>query len=108
MISIPMPPYVYKVALMTSDKDAAKYMTMDYTGCAGLCESRGGNAYLYIKDHSDINTIVHECVHAVDFMFESVGIPCDFENTEVRAYHMGYLVEKVLQKLRWQAKINSK
>ena len=44
--------------------------------------------------------LIHEISHHVDWVLNNAGIPLDWENSEVRAYYLEYLVKKVYDKLR--------
>lgn len=45
---------------------------------------------------ASIPTMAHECVHIADWLMETLGIPSDAHNTEVRAYLVGHLLAGVL------------
>lgn len=50
---------------------------------------------LMFKPDVTIQTIVHECSHLVDAIFEQCGVDPRWSNTETRAYTMGRLVDDV-------------
>jgi len=41
------------------------------------------------------NTLHHECLHLVYYIFEHKGIPSDFDNQETVCYYQGYWVRKL-------------
>ena len=43
----------------------------------------------------NINTIVHECVHVLDFIIQDCSLTTTFDSTEYRAYFMGWLSDKI-------------
>ena len=43
-----------------------------------------------------LGNIAHECVHAVNYVFERIGHDQDVRNDEPQAYYVGTLVEKCL------------
>ena len=49
------------------------------------------------QSEPDIGTIIHECSHMVDFMFETHGVPGGIESTEIRAYMLSLLVLDVCE-----------
>ena len=51
-----------------------------------------------------IITIVHECIHVVDYLLEFAGIPIDAENSEVRCYMTEWLVGQIMQKYEMKVK----
>lgn len=44
-----------------------------------------------------MGTIIHECSHMVDFMFETHGVPGGIESTEIRAYMLALMVLDVCE-----------
>lgn len=51
---------------------------------------------MVIKPDATIPTWAHECSHMADFILDTLGIPLTIENTEVRAYLVGYLMDSLL------------
>jgi hypothetical protein len=49
------------------------------------------------QSEPNIGTIIHECSHMVDFMFEIHGVPGGIESTEIRAYMLSLLVLDVCE-----------
>ena len=47
-----------------------------------------------------INTLVHECYHAAEFVLRDRGVQSNKTTSEAWAYYIGYLVEKCLSKLK--------
>ena len=45
----------------------------------------------------NIGTIIHECSHMVDFMFETHGVPGGIESTEIRAYMLQLMIFDVCE-----------
>lgn len=53
---------------------------------------------LYLVRDLGLNTIAHECYHAVNFFGQYLGIKeGTYDNDEPRAYLMGWLVESVYE-----------
>lgn len=56
--------------------------------------------YIYVAEYkSDVESIgvlAHEISHFVDFVFKGVGIPMTYNNTEVRAYYVEYIIKQCL------------
>jgi len=50
---------------------------------------------LYLRPDVTNQTIVHECTHIVDAIFEQCQVDVSWNNTETRAYLMGRLFEDV-------------
>lgn len=67
-------------------------------GCAGWESDKNGVRYwfLYVAPDSRNGTVIHECSHLVDFIFEKCGVPPGTESTEVRAYLHQDLVEQAM------------
>lgn len=97
-------PYRTQVALFDSYKNMKRYflnrLNIDLEGgsaslgCAAYELDNDGVAWFGLSIEKDANlaTLVHECSHVVDFVFEVHGVPCTFGNTEVRAYTLAELV----------------
>lgn len=68
-------------------------------GMARMDEDAEGESWwsLIITDEANISTKAHECVHIADFVMERLGIPCNCENTEVRAYMTGCMLSQLLE-----------
>lgn len=52
------------------------------------------DSYIFISPSSSIGTIAHECSHAIWQMFNFIGAEMDNENF---AYHLGYILDKILE-----------
>jgi hypothetical protein len=52
---------------------------------------------MHIKDVSNMNTVVHESVHATSNIFGYVGMEHTAETDEAYAYMVGYIVEQILE-----------
>lgn len=51
---------------------------------------------MVIKKNATIATKAHECVHIADWLMETLGIPTGAENTEVRGYLVGHLMNGLM------------
>lgn len=59
---------------------------------SGLCSNNGYESYIFLTPTCNINTLVHECYHAVNRIFE--WIVAKEVDEEIFAYTLGYLVEE--------------
>ena len=50
---------------------------------------------MVIPERANLGTVVHECSHMIDFMFEVHGVPGGVESTEIRAYMLTQLLMDV-------------
>lgn len=50
---------------------------------------------LTISPQADTGTWAHEAVHMADLIMDSLELPTDLSNTEVRAYMVGHIVEQI-------------
>jgi len=48
-----------------------------------------------ITQEANPDTWAHEAVHLADFIMDSLGLPTDLSNTEVRAYMVGHIVSQI-------------
>lgn len=74
-------------------------------GCAVWTTDDEGTKWFAIslEDKANFWTLLHECSHMVDFIFEVFGVPCGPENTEVRAYTLTELVGDVANEFGFEA-----
>ena len=71
---------------LTRHKDAAiASASMNFTSNGSIRLS------MVIKPHATKSTWAHECVHIADFVMEYLHLPSGVENTEIRAYMVGYM-----------------
>lgn len=78
--------------------------------CELLIDERLIKLYLLSKDEYDFY-ILHECVHAADFILNNIGANMDTkpECSEIRAYLTEYIyckVGKVLGRIKYDKKMN--
>lgn len=52
------------------------------------------------KKTSEYGTLQHEIFHAIDFIFRKIGISLSADSDEAYAYLIGYLTEKIYEKLK--------
>lgn len=72
-------------AFIEDDVEATRGMTI--TGDdTGMC-------FIVLAEDSTVNTIVHECTHAVVYVLDYYSIAVSHEENEVMAYMMGYFVD---------------
>jgi hypothetical protein len=66
------------------------------TYCDGLhsYHKRKPDCCIFFTPESSIGTITHECYHAIRRMWKWIGAKPE---EEITAYHLGYLVDKVLK-----------
>lgn len=57
--------------------------------------------YMVFKsDNIKFKFIPHECVHAVNWIFQNSGVKLDPDNDETQAYFTGWLVDKTYEILK--------
>lgn len=49
---------------------------------------------IWVDKKSNIESLVHECVHAANMALDVIGHKADFENDEIQAYLVGLLFKK--------------
>ena len=59
----------------------------------------GGQTIIRIDCSKDIPTLTHEVFHAVEFLFERVGIKHSNDSSEAFAYQIKYLMGSILEKI---------
>jgi hypothetical protein len=77
-------------------------------GKAGSCIFRKRSIYMIIPTWVSAATIAHECVHAVSYTLSWIGDKHDYDNDEVFAYHVGWLVGEVVDFVEKVDKLNKK
>ena len=112
MRKIKVPPYNYLVCLafgeeelrailkkkkidtvVDTDSNLGFVMPLEDVNGVELC-------LLYLRDPADYVTLVHETMHVIHFMLNAIGIPLDIGNTEVMAYHQGWLIKEITKKVK--------
>lgn len=71
-----------------------KYALQNAGYCWDLTRYYNNEFLVYIHSE-DVNTLIHECVHAVHFIMQHSGIPISMKNTEIQAYLAGFLVSQI-------------
>lgn len=51
-----------------------------------------GKIHIFFSRNVDVGIIAHECKHAINMMYEHLGIKHDLENDEHECYLLGYFV----------------
>lgn len=64
-----------------------------------------GYCIIVLPEDADINTIVHESMHCVNYLIHFFGLPHNPEDDELMAYLMGYVVDCVTDALGVHAKL---
>ena len=79
--------------------DIAEHATdVSTNGLAIKSTGADGLPYFFLAVFNrNIQTLVHESVHIVDYLLDRHGIPIDIANTETRAYLTDYIFSKALQ-----------
>lgn len=65
-----------------------------------------GNNVIWLPVDANIDTIVHECAHAVLNIFKVKGVEVDLDNQEPTTYLMGWLTAEVVKARRKMEKAN--
>jgi hypothetical protein len=90
----------FKVVIFDSVKDLNEYAgntnpTIEVRGGVGVMNT--GTIQISLLTESDINTVAHECWHALEhalFIKSKVNLSLDGGNEHI-AYYLGWLTEKV-------------
>jgi len=61
----------------------------------GLCCTRKHRIYLFITPKSTYGVIAHEAYHGITALFKYIGV--DEYDEEIVAYHLGYLIDKIVK-----------
>lgn len=67
---------------------------------AAFCYITGNHPHVLLGDKCDIYRLMHECVHALTYMYGYLGIPLNQDNDEVLAYHLEHLVSSAQAALK--------
>lgn len=51
------------------------------------------NVYILLSPDIGPGTIAHECLHAIAHIFNWIGAKASYDDTEVFAYHVGWLTD---------------
>jgi hypothetical protein len=55
--------------------------------------------WVYLPKDVRAGTVVHECIHVVDYLCEAVGIPVSIKCSEVRTYMTEWLFEEIMKRM---------
>jgi hypothetical protein len=61
-----------------------------------------------LPKEADVNTIVHECMHAVNYLIHHFELPHNPEDDELMAYMMGYFVDCVFDAFAEHKRVTKK
>ena len=81
-------------ACYIADRDFTAEPTRDGTEALTVSSPRNGWANIYIPFDAHMGTIAHESYHAVEAMMKFIGAN---KESEVVAYHLGFLVDKIVE-----------
>jgi len=106
MNKIVVPPYNYFIYLVLGEEDFKKVSKkkgipeIPLEGTLGLVlpleDINGvGFSMMYLREDADEETVWHECLHAVHFMFDAFNLPMGVDNTEAQAYTQGWIAKEV-------------
>ena len=90
----PSTDYIHEIRQYASNKPLGEARCMEMGG--GADSVFGHEVFLIFQEGNTIPAIVHECVHAKNYVFQFHGILIDTENDEHEAYFVDYLVRNVL------------
>lgn len=62
-------------------------------------EGSGYLTFIWTRDHS-VDTIAHECFHAISGDFEQKGVKLSNESNELYAYAIQFLIREILKHLK--------
>ncbi len=87
------------VALGSSPENARAYVKEvapdNAAGWVIMVEGTDGvKCALMVAKKKDLNTVAHEAVHVVNRAFQWADIHCTYEDDEIQAYSVGWLVEE--------------
>ena len=85
----------HKLAMKKHNIPDWDYEEIPCTGSAHYMKDKDGFPYysMVISKNSSVGTWAHEACHIADFIMEHVGIPFNADNTEIRAYMVGFMVD---------------
>lgn len=107
---IKVEPWGYPLAIFDNPKTAKEVLERDTGLTLDILDGKNTNGTAHhlenektgevffaicMFENGDFITLIHECSHMVDFMHEYAGVPCMYENTELRAYQVSRLVKDV-------------
>jgi hypothetical protein len=79
---------------------------VDSTAAAVTLSDGDMTSYIFIKPGSTYGTIAHEALHAVNYMMKKVGVNGDESNDENTAYHLGFVVNHIVEFRKKQTRGN--
>lgn len=89
-IKFELPIYPFGVHFCLLTNEGKNYLE----GSEARAQREGQNLYLYFKDGTSIETIVHELFHLTEFVMEHIGQPLSKSPNETWAYLIGFLTDE--------------
>lgn len=78
-------------------KEIEDRFTAAYKGFTVILDC--GDVLIHLTNDAGTGTIVHECFHAVEFLFEYLGLEFGNPPNEAYAYYLAFLVKEVVNNL---------
>lgn len=99
-LTIPIFEVRLTIVIFDEWEEAEKYSS-DGIPCKGFMEATKscGSAILAVDSHHEY-TIVHECEHIKNFIWDYIGYNPQSDNDEVDAYLLKYIYKKVIEVFR--------
>jgi len=69
----------------------------DYIGLTLILDS--GDVLIHLTNEAGTGTIVHECFHATEFLFEKLGLEFHEPPNEPYAYYLAFLTKAIVNNL---------
>lgn len=102
---IKFPPDIYEIrlTLYVWDKEKFEKHAWEQDDSLGMFYASGKKCYLYLEEINH-QTLVHELIHFVMYVFDYCGIDISYKNDEPFAYYMDYYYGMIIEKLKKKIK----
>lgn len=105
MVLIDIPIYKMKLTIEQSTNFRKLLDKYGYTNhpddkTEAICFINKGHIAVLFNGKCSINTIVHESVHVVNYIYEYIGVKLDVVNDEHQAYLTSWVVDEIVKNIK--------
>lgn len=83
-----------------SPQQVDKLLGPNYADRGGFADLIGDNVYMWIAEGEGYGALVHECVHAANFVLGSRGVAVSAKDDEAQAYLVQWIFDKCCLKFK--------
>lgn len=106
ILKFPEDIYNITLTLYIWDKDKFEKHAWEQDDSVGMFYAKHKQCHLYLKE-LDHQTLVHELIHCVMYVFDYCWVTISYDNDEVFAYYFDYYYGMIIKKLKKKVNLKS-